>query len=257
MPRRAREKSKTGIYHIILRGSNKQEIFHDDEDNSKFIDVLKKYKSISEIKLYGWCLMNNHVHILLEQGKEDLSVTMKRIGVSYAYYYNNKYATTGHLFQDRYLSENVEDERYLLAVLHYIHHNPVKAGMVKNAEDWKWSSCQSYYDNKSSNIVMLDYKFILGIFSNNIETAIKSLKGYNQSNSDIECLDYTPKEKISDNDAKEMMLKIATLTELTNLKSMPKAERDSIIRRLKENSRISNRQLSRILGVSEILLRRA
>ncbi|HEX3029631.1 MAG TPA: transposase, partial [Clostridia bacterium] len=237
--------------------SNKQEIFHDDEDNSKFIDVLKKYKSISEIKLYGWCLMNNHIHILLEQGKEDLAVTMKRIGVSYAYYYNNKYATTGHLFQDRYLSENVEDETYLLTVLRYIHQNPVKAGMVKNAEDWKWSSCQSYYEIKSSSTTMLDSKFILGIFSNNMETAIKSLKDYNQSNSDIECLDYTPKEKFSDNDVKEMLLKIVTLTELANIKGMPKAERDSMIRRLKENGKVSNRQLARILGISEILVRRA
>ena len=100
MPRGAREKSEIGIYHIMIRGANRQEIFHDDEDNLRILETLNKIKATSEIKVYGWCLMGNHVHLLLGEGKEDLSVTMKRIGVSYVWYYNRKYKTTGHLFQD-------------------------------------------------------------------------------------------------------------------------------------------------------------
>ncbi len=108
MPRRARLKSASGIYHIMLRGANKQEIFHDDEDCRYFLTTIKRYKVISGMDIYGWCLMNNHVHLLLKEGQEEIATTMKRIGVTYVYHYNCKYKTVGHLFQDRFKSENVE-----------------------------------------------------------------------------------------------------------------------------------------------------
>ncbi|MEG6521518.1 transposase [Desulfotomaculum sp. 1211_IL3151] len=83
MLRRAREKSETGIYHIMVRGANRQEIFHDDEDRLRFLETLDRIKITSEMKVYGWCLMNNHVHLLLEEANEDISITMKRLGVSF------------------------------------------------------------------------------------------------------------------------------------------------------------------------------
>ena len=126
MPRVAREKSKTGIYHIILRAVNRQIIFEEDEDAIKFLETLERYKETSGYEIYAYCLMGNHVHILLKEGKEDLGVTMRRIGASYVYWYNWKYERVGHLFQDRYKSEVVETEKYLLAVLRYIHQNPLK-----------------------------------------------------------------------------------------------------------------------------------
>ena len=76
-------------------------LFHDDNDSKKFLETIEKYKKQVEIKVYGWCLMSNHLHMLLGEGKEELSITMKRIGVSFAWYYNWKYRTTGHLFQDK------------------------------------------------------------------------------------------------------------------------------------------------------------
>ena len=119
MPRRAREKSNSGIYHIMLRGANRQEIFHEDEDNLRFLVILDKYSRQSEAKVYGWCLMDNHVHILLREGLEELSLTMKRVGVSFVWYYNNKYETTGHLFQDRFKSEKVESKRLYTSNVFY------------------------------------------------------------------------------------------------------------------------------------------
>ncbi|WP_236905052.1 transposase [Clostridium formicaceticum] len=127
MPREAREKSETRIYHIIIRGANRQEIFHDDEDRIRFLETFEKYKNNTKMKVHGWCLMGNHAHLLLEEGSEELSVTMKRIGVSYVWYYNWKYKTTGHLFQDRFKSEKVEKDDYLLTVIRYIHQNPFPA----------------------------------------------------------------------------------------------------------------------------------
>lgn len=94
-------------------------------------------KKKSKYEMYAWCLMNNHVHLLLKEGIEPISTTMKRIGVSFVWYYNGKYNTNGHLFQDRFKSEKVESDQYLLTVIRYIHQNPVKAGIVKSVDEWK------------------------------------------------------------------------------------------------------------------------
>ena len=121
MPRTRRLKSETGIYHVILRGINKQTIFEDDEDSEMFLKTLKQYKSQSQFKLLAYCLMGNHVHLLLKIEKDELGQIFRRIGASYVYWYNHKYNRTGHLFQDRYKSEVVETDAYLFAVLRYIH----------------------------------------------------------------------------------------------------------------------------------------
>ncbi|MCL2672285.1 MAG: transposase [Clostridiales bacterium] len=126
MPRTARRKSENGLYHVMLRGINQQQIFHDNEDNEKFLAVLKECKKVSEFELHAYCLMGNHVHLLLRTGKEELEQIFKRIGVRYVYWYNWKYKRTGHLFQDRYKSEPVENDEYYFTVLRYIHQNPIR-----------------------------------------------------------------------------------------------------------------------------------
>ena len=156
MPRQARSISRTGIYHVILRGANRQEIFHDDGDRLRFLQILARYKQMTDMKVFAWCLMNNHVHLLLKEGNEKLSVTMKRIGVSYVQYYHQKYFTTGHLFQDRFKSENVETRQYFLTVTRYIHQNPVKAKIVQHVDEWKWSSCLTYYGKRNVTFDLLD-----------------------------------------------------------------------------------------------------
>ncbi|MCJ7806540.1 MAG: transposase, partial [Clostridia bacterium] len=119
MPRRAREKSSTGVYHVMLRGINRQNIFKDREDRQQFITTLVKYKKVSGYEIYGYCLMTNHMHLLIKEGGESIDRILKRIGASYVYWYNKKYARCGHLFQDRFKSEPVEDDQYLLVVLRY------------------------------------------------------------------------------------------------------------------------------------------
>ncbi len=256
MPRRAREMSESGIYHIILRGTNKQEIFHDDEDSLRFIDILKKYKKINNMKVYGWCLMGNHLHLLIGQGEEELSVTMKRIGVSYAWYYNWKYNSTGHLFQDRYKSEKVDKDEYLLTVIRYIHQNPVKAGIAKKAADWEWSSCSGYYGYEYYPAGLLDSTLILGMLSEDRETAIKKFIEYNEAKCEVKCLD-DRKERLTDEEAKAEIAKIISLQEIAIIKSMPKAQRDPLILRIKSIEGISQRQAARILGVAPNLVIRA
>ena len=145
MPRQARQVSRTGIYHLIVRGINREVIFHDDEDRQRYLETLARITTDISATTFGYCLMDNHVHILIKEGSNGISNLMHRLGASYAYYYNWKYERTGHVFQNRFKSESVEDDSYLKTVIRYIHQNPVKAGMVNKPEAYQWSSCHVYY----------------------------------------------------------------------------------------------------------------
>lgn len=259
MPRHAREKSGTGIYHIMIRGANKQELFHDDEDRLRFLWIFNKVKARSEIKIYGWCLMNNHIHLLLQVGNENLSTTMKRLGVSFVWYYNQKYRTTGHLFQDRFRSENIETDKSLLTVIRYIHQNPVNAGLVKRSEEWKWSSCGSYYGFTSYPKGLLDQDLVLGLFSKDKKMAKLEFRQFNVQKSNDSCLDDRElvKFRLSDDEARMVIIKEITGIEIAQVKSLSKKQRDEVLHKVKGIEKISQRQAARILGVSPSLIFKA
>lgn len=135
MGRRPRERSETGIYHVILKGLDGRSLFYDGEDRDVFMDKLRRAREIGGLELYAYCLMDNHVHLLIKEG-EELGVSMKRLTVGYVQFHNKKYGRTGHLFLNRYHSEVVEDDHYLLAVTRYIHRNPVKAYLVSDPGEY-------------------------------------------------------------------------------------------------------------------------
>ena len=129
----------------MMRGINRQVIFQSDADRRHFITILGECKEISGFKLHAFCLMPNHLHLLLEPaGDEPLEIIFKRIGSRYAVWYNRKYQRVGHLFQDRFRSENVETDRYYMTVLRYILQNPMKAGMESKPGTYRWSSYLAY-----------------------------------------------------------------------------------------------------------------
>lgn len=259
MPRGPREKSESGIYHIMIRGANRQEIFHDIEDNLRFLETLNKIKTMSEIKVHGWCLMDNHLHLLLAEGKEDLSITMKRIGVSFVWYYNQKYKTTGHLFQDRFKSEKVESDEYLLTVIRYIHQNPVKAEIVKYAGQWRWSSYLGYLGNRIYPEGLLDNDLILKMFSEDKSTAIERFREFSELRNDDSCLDDVVNEnlRLTDEEARQEILNLIGNYGIGQIKSLPKIERDKILQNVKGIKGITQRQAARILGVSPSLIFKA
>lgn len=237
----------------MLRGANRQEIFHDEEDCGRFLETIKRYKKESELGVYGWCLMGNHVHLLLQEGKEELAVTMKRIGVSYAAYYNWKYKTTGHLFQDRYKSENIENDESLLAVIRYIHQNPVKAGIVPKPADWKWSSCKGYYGNDYYPHDLLDSELILGLFSGKRSR----FSEYNEIVNEDCFLDDFKKVRLSDEEVRAEISKVIGKSEIAQIKALPQSHRDKIVAEIKKIDGITQRQISRILGIPLSLVNRA
>lgn len=258
MPRKPRIKSRNGIYHVMLRGANKQEIFHDDRDNMKFLDILKKYKVESDMSVYAWCLMNNHLHLLVKEAPEGLSVTMKRITVSYAAYYNLKYQTSGHLFQDRFRSESVESRRYFMTVIRYIHQNPVKAGIVDHIDGWPWSSYPAYCGQKIYPDDLLHSKMVLQMVSEDPTIAREKFKEFNEQNNQDECMDEGwQRRRLTDEQAREEMNRLLGDRTIPQVKSLPKSERNEALLKIKLIEGLSQRQASRILGVSPSLIKKA
>ncbi len=242
MPRLPRLKSESGIYHIILRGINQQVIFEDNEDYIKFVEILEKYKVVSGYKLFAYCLMSNHIHILLKVEKESVDLVMKRIAGSYVYWYNWKYYRKGHLFQDRFKSEPVENDAYFLTVLRYIHQNPIKAKLVKNINEYEYSSYNDYVYCKNS---LIDTDFVFLMISKE-----QFVEFNNEINDDI-CLDIEEQKfRLSDNDAREIIKEITKCDNVAEFQALETKERDKFIKKLK-NEGLSIRQISRLTGVSK------
>ncbi|MDQ0215903.1 REP element-mobilizing transposase RayT [Oikeobacillus pervagus] len=252
MPRKARRKSRSGIYHIMLRGINKQTIFEEDEDKRRFLETLKKYKAICNYQIYSYCLMNNHVHLLLKETDESISIAIKRISSSYVYWYNSKYERYGHLFQGRFKSENVEDQTYFLTVLRYIHQNPMKAGLAKTVLESKWTSINEYLFNAD----IVDIDFALDLFSSERNKAIQMFMTYMQQQNHDQCLDDRVKVRMTDHEVKEYLCKWG-ITNNSELQQMEKDKRDAVLVKLKKLKGVTIRQLSRITGISKSVIHRA
>ena len=131
MPRKSRKKSETQIYHVILRGNNRQDIFYNDADRLFMLNRIEKYSEQTCIELYAYCLMDNHIHLLVGKANPNLSKFVQKLATSYAMYFNRKYDRCGHLFHGRFKSEPVETDEYFQTVFRYILQNPEKAHICK------------------------------------------------------------------------------------------------------------------------------
>lgn len=193
MPRKPREKSETGIYHVIVRGMGQQNIFHEEDDFQRYLETTKNISLESKVSVLGYCLITNHVHLLLRENDGDISGFMKRLGVSYAYWYNWKYERIGHVFQDRFKSECVEDDAYLLTVIRYIHLNPIKASIIDKPEEYKWSSCAAYYKADRNMATFPDTRLILGV----VHKGVEGLRKFTDEGNEDRCLDCNETKRIS------------------------------------------------------------
>lgn len=141
------------VYHITNRGNRRADIFRDEEDYQVYLSILQQTMDRYSYILYSYCLMTNHIHLQLETKDVEIWHIMRNINLLYTKYFNNKYNYIGHLFQGRYKSEVIESDSYNLETSRYIHLNPVKAGMVGNPIEYKWSSYGIYMGQKKSDLV--------------------------------------------------------------------------------------------------------
>lgn len=161
----------------MVRGINKNDLFLEDDDKKYFLQVLMDKKEQCNFLLPAYCLMDNHVHMLIKEQTSQLPDIMKRVNVSYAGYFNRKYDRVGPLFQGRYKSENIEDEKYFLAVARYIHQNPMKAGMASAPESYKWSSYRDYININRRN-ALVDTGMLLEAFGCELRRVSKEFKDF-------------------------------------------------------------------------------
>ncbi|RCX17884.1 REP element-mobilizing transposase RayT [Anaerobacterium chartisolvens] len=254
MPRLAREKSNSGIYHIILRGRTGRAIFRDDEDNLMFLKKLGRCGRELKVQIYAWCLMIDHLHLLIKRGEEELSDTMKRLAVSYAGHYNRKYKSMGHVFYGRYQSENIETDEYLLTVARYIHQNPVNAGIASTPSEWKWSSCGEYYGEEACPAGLLDIKPLLKTFSEDEAAASQDFRKFNEARNQDSCMDCNSSVKLTDDQARAHITSLAPEMDIGEIRNLPKGIRNEIIMKIKKIDGLSQRQAARILGLSQTLI---
>lgn len=262
MPRKAREMSETGIYHVLLRGIDNREIFENNEDKQKFINIMLKKRDVSDFNLYAFCVMDNHVHLAVKEDQGILSSCIKGISIGYVSYFNKKYGKSGPLFYDRFKSEAIGDEAQLLAVIRFIHNNPVKAGIEKEPCGYEWSSAGSYISEpvntcKSENFKN-DVNEILSLFSQNRKDAVSAFVKFTKSDEvDIFC-DYD----VLDRDL-EMMRNKYLANEVIKrsgigddaFASNREALR-SVILKLRNEHNISLRQIAEILKLNRGLVQR-
>ena len=149
MPIQKRQESSTKFYHVTARGINKEHIFNQIRERYFFLKILKKYLEKYDVRIYAYCIMSNHIHLLIQSELEVLSLFMARVLAEYAEYYNYKHIRNGHVFQNRFGSECIESEKYFWNCIRYIHLNPVKAGVSKNISTYRFSSINEYSDRKT------------------------------------------------------------------------------------------------------------
>ena len=245
MARQARELSDSGFMHVIVRGIGRQLLFEEEENYAFYLDSLERYSLDLQVTVCAYCLMGNHVHLLLYDTGKQIPTLMKKLGVRYSWYFNKKYQRTGHLFQDRYRSEKVEDDAYLVTVFRYILRNPEKAGICK-ASEYRWSSYALYGNNKSF------------VDTGALEEIIGDKAAYeawiSEENED-ECLEYMP--PIHDDAwALKVIHKQLAGKSGTVLQDMDRVKRNEALRKLKKAG-LSVRQIERLTGINRGTVQKA
>ena len=143
MPRTPRKASRSGIYHVTMRGNAKGIIFECDEHRYHYLDILRQCRDEQGFRILAWCLMENHVHLVLDMNNANLSESLHWIGTTYASYFNRCENRVGHVFQCPFGSKPIEYEGQLVNTIRYVHLNPQRAGICAVGE-YRWSSYSEY-----------------------------------------------------------------------------------------------------------------
>jgi len=255
LPRISRRKSCTQTYHIMLRGINKEDIFLDTFDNMKFLKILKITKDKYNFELYGYCLMKNHIHLIINH--KEISLIMKSIAVSYANYFNKKYNRVGHLFQDRFRSRAIENKEYMKNVLRYVHQNPVKAGIC-DIHKYKWSSYNEYIKELDENLI--DKELGLRLFEDSQNNAINNFEKFmsynNFNNTWKDEIEFELVEKITDEHLEDIIKEILKIDDIREILNYNKIERNNAIKKLGVINQVSYSQIARVIGVNLKVIQR-
>ena len=253
MPRKPRIMSSTGIYHIILRSVNQHIIFEEDSDYRQFIYFMSVCKQKYEAAIYAYCLMDNHIHILLKIHPDKLSTFFQSLETRFVRWYNNKYLRSGHLFQDRFHSTPIECNEAFLSALVYIHNNPVKANVCRYSSEYRWSSHGAYYGN---NDFLVEPSLAYSIAGTRYALLQYFAKKTNRFDHDTFTNDHMhSKYFLTDEKALEVFKSVTKMSSTSEAACIPKTKRNEFIRTLK-NSGLTTKQVARLIDVSESTVKR-
>ncbi len=262
MPRQPRRKSQSNVYHCMLRGINKQDIFFDKKDYLEFQSIIKKTKKTFFYHLYSYVLMPNHIHLEIKDENQKLSKIIHSMATSYANYFNKKYQRVGHLFENRFQSRNVENSYYMLNLVRYIHQNPVKAG-ISEMEKYSWSSYLEYFksENLKDENKIVDTEEIFLMFSPEKKQAKKEFFEFNRKSlkfqDSIELLEYEMRNKLTD---EEVIYFIKEELEIYNIQEIQKynvKDRDEVIQKIRRIKGVTQPQIARVLGITAKIVEKA
>jgi REP element-mobilizing transposase RayT len=176
MARKPRIEFEGGFYHVIIRGNHGQKVFLEEEDFLKYLEFLSDYKDRYSFWIYAYVLMDTHIHLLIETGQVPLSKILQGINQRFTMYFNWRYGAVGHLFQGRYKAILCDKDAYLVSLVKYLHCNPVRAGMVRQPEEYRWSSHWEYLGVNKDGLV--DTGLLLGMFSGDLKRAWRLYREY-------------------------------------------------------------------------------
>lgn len=249
MPRKPRTHGILGIYHIVLRSVNQQLIFQEEVDYQKFLFLLSDCKEKYDAEIYAYCLMSNHIHLLIKfTDKDNIANFFQSFGSRFVRWYNIKYHRSGHLFQERFYSNPINSSQYYLEALIYIHNNPVAAGICRAPSEYHWSSHNAFYGEKNP-LVNLTHSYevagskdlllhFFSLHSDNINSTTKNI-GYEGSRL----------ERLSDEDALKQFQEIKKNMSIFDIQTLPKTQRNEVIRMMKKQG-FTQTQISRIFELS-------
>ncbi len=248
MTRSARQPSESGIHHVMLRGINREPIFRDDEDRERFLNCLAVSKALSGCRVLAYCLMSNHVHLVLRTGTEEVGQVVKRLSVRYVGWHNRKYGRVGHLFQDRFKSRPVDDDEYLQTLLRYVWANPVEAGIVEQAQDYRWGSlgllgCPDSVVDESELLRLIPLE------------SLRELARLPIPSDWVPRIDPESRPLRSDAEAAGVLRELCGRFGVPSLDGLPLAGRDRVLAELLDRGS-SLRQVARVAGVGLTVVRR-
>lgn len=248
MARKPRLYGSSGTYHVILRGNNKQNLFNDDSDRNFFLCRLRKYSKELGVVVYAYCLMNNHVHILIGNASFNMSLLIQKLANSYVYYFNRKYERCGHLFQGRYKSEPVPDDAYFKVVYRYILQNCEKAGLGQ-VDKYKWNSYKDICTPSEKSFVDVDY--VTGMFFSKNELLCFLIQHDSKK-----CMEYENLFVMSDLKAFKLIKKLFKISSPYKLERLSIDEQIAKCNVMKKNG-LSINQIARLTGLSKAIIRKA
>ena len=245
MPSRPREISSLGIYHVVYRGVNKQRIFEDDDDYGKFLTVLRKYQPICGYRIIAYCLMSNHIHLLIKPGEIPLSRIFQRVIPSFVYWYNKRYERVGSLFQSRFRSRPVNTISQLLTVIRYIHQNPIKAAICERPEQYRYSSYKNYFGSD-----LIDSTFVRSMVNEEF------FFSYNCTENDDQCLDIDDERpRMKDERAVNIMQRLSGCSNATEFQQIDVKVRNEVLYDM-WMAGVSISQANRVTGISYGVIRK-